>query len=511
MAKKTNKIQNLFIKGFGIDRYLTQWENNQKILKLNLVGEDRHEELENRIWFQGKGEKIEYFYKTILPHNVFNSQYQFWRVVNTNIPRTHYPLPGLISGAIGTLLFNQEIDFTVDAGAKVRNKALQDRLDEILDTNDILVLLQSAAAYQSYSGQVGLKINYDTSISDDPLITAYPKERLDVHSKYGQTIYIDFIDEYDGDYKLVSRYGLGYINYMLFHKEKRVELSELQETADLKDVAFFDSNGQIVPVMFAVVVNNKGKHAHSDYRGLIDTFHALDETYSALNNYIRRTKPNVFITEDIAQKDANGRPLPLNEFDNIITILDQAVGENNTRIDRELIEIKTQGYLDTINKYRMVALEKIGLSPATIGIDAAGANQSGEALNIRERASGRLREEKLSNWREQLDKFLYAVLMFDYIVHNSFEGSDGTYLVELPSDFIVKSNFGEYIKESLKERSETYLNLYEKGVVSLEFAIHEIFGKDLNEEELLRLVAETKVGKGIPLNELEKKSLETLN
>lgn len=394
----------------------------------------------------------------------------------------------------------------MDAGAKSRNKILQQRLDEILDANDILVLLQTAAAFQSYSGSVGLKLNYDPTISNEPLITLYPKERTEVHKKYGKIIYIDFIDEYDGGYKLISRYGLGYINYMLFRDDKRVSVDLLNETAGLEDVAFFDKEGNILPVMFGTIVNNRGTLNDSDYKGLIDTFHALDEAYSALNNYIRKTKPNIFITEDIAPKDANGRALPFNEFDSIITILDQSFntdGSSNTKIDRETIKIEVQGYIDTIHKYRMIALETIGLSPATLGIDSAGANQSGEALNIRERASGRLRGEKLANWKEQLDTFFYSVIIFDYAINNAINYSDGIYTVELEHDFVVISNFGEYIEQSLSDRSETYIKLYEKGMISVDFAITQIFGEELSEEELARLIIETKQQKGIQLNEIE--------
>lgn len=492
MAKKPNKIQNVFIKSFGIDRYIKQWELSQKIQNLKMFEKEGYELLQNKIWYDAKGEKIEHFYKTIFPYTMYQNQFQFWRVVNTNIPRSHYPLPNLISNSIGTLLFNQTPNFVVDAGSKARNKTLQARLNDILDVNDMLVLLQSAASYQSYSGQVGLKINYDATLADEPLFTIYPKENIRVHTKYGQTVYIDFIDNYEDDYKLVSRYGLGYINYMLFEKEKRVSLETLPETSGLQDVAFFEPNGDILPVIFASVVNNKGKDDSSDYNGLIDTFHALDEAYSALNNYIRRTKPHIFITEDVARKDASGKALPLNEFDNVITILDQAMGEGNTKIDRDIVDLKTEGYINTINKYRLIALEKIGLSPATIGIESGGANQSGEALNIRERASARLRQEKLANWGEQLDKFLYASLVFDYVVNNSDEQADGIYVVELPADFEVKSDFGEYIKQSLDEKSKTFIDLYEKGLISLEFAVKSIFGDEMSDEEMETMIEQIK-------------------
>ena len=51
-------------------------------------------------------------------------------------------------------------------------------------------------------------------------------------------------------------------------------------------------------------------------------------------DYVRKTKPNVFITEDLAPKDSRGNALPFNQFDNIITILDKGGIDDQTRIER---------------------------------------------------------------------------------------------------------------------------------------------------------------------------------
>ena len=57
MAKKPNKIQNVFIKSFGIDRYIKQWELSQKIQNLKMFEKEGYELLQNKIWYDAKGEK----------------------------------------------------------------------------------------------------------------------------------------------------------------------------------------------------------------------------------------------------------------------------------------------------------------------------------------------------------------------------------------------------------------------------------------------------------------------
>lgn len=502
MSKITpSKFQRFFIKRLGIDKYVEEYEQNKnKYTELKVNSEDDYYLRENKVWYDGNAQKLEYFYKSNYGPNIIH-QYKFWQMVNTQMPRLHYPLASTISETMGNLLFNDKPEITIDSGSKSRNKKYQSRLDDICDLNELQTILQEGARLQSYSGSVGMKLNFDSNIADAPLITTYPKEDFYVERKFGQVVYIDFYDYYKEEYKLVSRYGRGYIHYKLYHNRDEVSLSTLDETAKLKDVAFFDKDGLIINTLFATVIGNKTKDGESDYADLHDTFHGIDEVYSTFLTYIRRTKPNVFITEDIAKKDKNGEALPLNEFDNIITILDEApMGENGRRdskIERSIHEVKIEGYKSSMDKLRNTVLEKIGISPATIGIDSAGGNASAEALRVRERTSIKTRSQKLELWRESLKEFIAAIFIFDQLMNTGEEAKEGVYISEsLDTSFEIKLDFGSYIKEDLKERSKVYRELLKDGVISVSFAISQIFGDKLTEDELMRLVIETKTESG---------------
>lgn len=67
LKNKPNKIQRAFIKGFGIDKYLSMWEKNREVREMALFGSQGYEGVENKLWFDGKGDKLEYFYKNVLP------------------------------------------------------------------------------------------------------------------------------------------------------------------------------------------------------------------------------------------------------------------------------------------------------------------------------------------------------------------------------------------------------------------------------------------------------------
>lgn len=386
-----NKLQKAMINAMGIPKYLSQIEIKAQDIFINR--DEDFKKRENKVWYKGDAAGLEWFYKTNF-RNYMYPTHDFYRVVNGDMVRAHYPLASAISNSFGSLLFSNYPTFVIETGSIIRNKKYSERLRKILDINDILSLLQNSAQLQSYSGSVALKLNYDPTLIDVPLITAYPKEDFEIHRKFGQVIYIDFKDYY-GDYTLISRYGMGYITYRLFKGEEPVNIEILPETAGLKDVSFVDRDGALLPIIFAIDVQNKSGD-RSDYDGLISSFHALDEAFSSMVNYIRKTKPNIFISEDIAAKDSKGNPKPLNNFDNVITILDSTPEGNKTDVEREALKVEIKGYRDAFETIREEILMKVSLSPGTLGLPSGGARESSMALNIRERASMRSRNEKLA-------------------------------------------------------------------------------------------------------------------
>ena len=505
---RPSRFQRGIIKSLGIEKYLTERERDKHTnTNINSNEDETYRLMENRVWNEADPSKLEFFYKTNHNQHLYKG-FQFWRSVNTNIPRVHYPMASTISSAFSSLLFSERPSFTIDSGDSNQDKKYGERLEKILDVNDMLSLLQSGAMLQSYSGAVGLKLNVDTTLSDVPLISIYPKEDIKSYKRYGQTIYVDFTDHYDDEYELVSRYGLGYINYKLYKGNRLVNLDSIPETQGLQDVAFMDKDGQLLPVMFAIVVQNEADEK-SDFDGLISLFHALDEVYSSMVDYVRKTKPNVFITEDLAPKDSRGNALPFNQFDNIITILDKGGIDDQTRIERDVIELKIQGYKDAFEIIRETILTKVSLSPGTLGLPSGGANESSISLNIRERASARARSEKLAIWYEKLNSFLYASLVLDSIITKAqITGEEGIYQVEQVEEFVVRASFGAYVEETIDDKLDRNIKALQEKMCSIGYAIVNTYGDELSDVGLMFLIIETKKENGVELNEEE---LEFLN
>lgn len=502
---KPNRFQRGLIRTIGIDKFLQEREQKEGMASLEMYNYRKQDEY--KVWNEGSTEELEFFYKTLIDNKIYHS-FPFWRMVNTNMPRAHYPLPSTITNAMRTLLFSNEPSIKFTSGSKERNKSIESRWEDIAKVNNFLSLLQEGAEMQSYSGGVAYKLNLDSTLTDVPLFTIYDKSSYEEHKRLGQTIYIDFMDAY-GDYTLVSRYGRGYINYKLYKDKTEVPLNSHPDTADLKDLAFISEEDNLLPIVFATVVPNAGE-GKSDFEGLISSFHTLDEAYSSLTNYIRKTKPNTMITEDLAPKDMRGNTIPFNEFDNVIVTLDSAPAGTETQVSRDVPKVDITGYKDTFYTTREVILSKTGISPSTVGIDSSGANASGDALNIRERASANTRSRKLAVWRERLNEFLYAVMMFDEIGRKAEEVSDGVFKLEEISDFDIKVDFGPYHEKSYKEKVAIFKDAQEKGLASVRYVATELYGDKLSDEDLDRLIVEIKVEHNYPLTVKEKEIFDEL-
>jgi hypothetical protein len=99
---------------------------------------------------------------------------------------------------------------------------------------------------------------------------------------------------------------------------------------------------------------------------------------------------------------------------------------------------------------------------------------------------------------------LAATFIFDQLINAGDEIDEGIVVSdEVDLNFEIKIDFGDYIKEDLQERSSIYRELLKDGVVSVSFALSQIFGEELTEDELMRLTVETKTENGKALTAQE--------
>ncbi len=461
-----------------------------------------YNKIENKVWYRGSVAELIQFYKN---NNEFTvnrgvQKHQFWKIVGANsiyrLALDHYDLPAMITRAMTTLTFHESPMISLSNGNESLSNTFTNTLNEIYDDNNGDVLFQEAASMMSYSGAVAFKIVKDVNF-DYPIVIPYAKEDFDVVKTYNRVTEIQFKDDYvdnNKNYVLRSYYGKGYITYKLFsldyqYGEKEVPLNTIEATAGLRPV-YLDNN-----LMLAVYVENR-LDARSDYDGIIDELQALDEAYSNLNNFVRKSKIKTYLPESMMQRDSDGRLVLPNEYDTDNVILyDQTNSDNyKNEIIRDVPNMNesTQSYINVIDLHIQSICRTVGLSATTLGFPEASANSSGIALENRETPTFRTRAERNKRWTKAINDLSKILLTVHYaqistsILPVAIDEPNTDISLRLPSfdEFEFNCAFAEYTKPTLDARGQTLITLLEGGLISREEAVKQLWEETKSEEEI---------------------------
>lgn len=441
---------------------------------------------EYEVWAGGNPIDLLKFYGTytIVPGETESASRQlFWEWVKgiNNVPKMHYPAPDIIMNTMKSLIFTDDLDIHVvklnDNGEEDENLSneLTETLMEILEDNEHNEKYQSSVMLETYSGSVAYRIVFNNEISDYPIFMPYPAERFELRTELGKIFEIIFKDTYknkDKTYLLKSHYGKGYIKHKLWlcdssgDPKKEVDISTLEETKDFNDIIITLDGKKPLSVMLATFKKNRTQTTYysgteyggSDFEGITDTFHMIDELYSQKNLYIRRARPMITMSQRFLKVDDNGNEIVPKEFeyDTVVVRGDEST-TNLNKPERDIPELNLQPYDDSIKEEMKNCWQKIGMSYTSVGMEGVGANQSGAALEMRERPTMIIRANKIKLW----DKFLqntYRVLMIFNSLTEAKETKqeDGTIIYTIDDDmkYDYMVEFPTYNNQTFAERVE---------------------------------------------------------
>jgi len=458
--------------------------NSDKYLDLEAIKKQQKKPKEYKLWYEGNINSILRYYKTsqdILGGDTYSFTPSFMRLapagLTTNIGGAiqvnnftvyHSALAALISRAMSNLLFSTEPTFNLEHSNETIKIEYQERLDKIIVENDLSSLLQKAAEYESYSGAVAFKPIIDPDFSEFPLIQIYPKEEFIVNRKYDKVVsivFLDTINHKDEQYILFSEYGRGFIKYKLVNGDgKEFPLSTTTETKDLNDLFFYRKNGEFFDKPLFIYKENKPGE-RSDYENSLDDFNAIDETYSNMMNYIRKTAPKRVVSESTLKKTETGDSIIPSVYDSDLIIrwdntADSAKEVNEIQATQNL-DSSIQGYLNTMNEIQNNIARTVGLSIKTIkGSDLSGANASADALSIRENIDLRTRDNKLISWKSSLNYLTYLFLVLD-----SVQIKNNVIYVDDYEDFEIITEFYNPSTPTFEQEISEVRDLIDAGLI----------------------------------------------
>lgn len=458
---------------------------------------------EYKAWASGNPDNLLTFYKHTIEPSVYSiNRLMFWSWVGgINVPKMHYPSTEIILNYIRGIVFSGDVKIepTKKGASETDIESMTERIEAMKKDINFDDFVANGSTYETYSGSLGFKFVIDTEVHDKPIIELYPKERLEVITKYGKTQQIIFKDEYYRQnklYTLLSIYGKGYIDYKLYRDKKEVNLSELEETKNLQR---FEFNPKII---LATWKKNKPvssefselPYGGSDFEGGTDIFHSIDEIFSTMMLYIRRNRPIMGVDESLLPVNENGsQTITPREFQ-FDMIKFRNNDTNKDKIYRDNPEIKTESYLTSIKDLMLSIYQKIGMSYVTVSDSGIGANASGDSIDKREKSTTTMRDTKIKGWVHTLDEVTRIYLICEDLIENHIITRDY-------KDWDFLAVFPEYNGQTFSERLDDIVKAKNIGIMDTKTAVERVYGEDYDDETKKKIVLNAKLENGETLLE----------
>ncbi|MER7464058.1 phage portal protein [Streptomyces sp. NPDC097981] len=415
--------------------------------------------------------------------------------------RLHIPLAGDIATASADLLFSEPPVFTVT------DRATQDRLDELTDADGIANTLLEGAEVSAALGGVYLRITWDHSLVDRPLLTTVHADCAVPEFSFGLLRAVTFWHELASDgasvLRHLERHERGRILHALYQGTadnlgRRIPLTEHPAVAPLAEALGPDGESIETGIdrLTAAYVRNIGpnrKHrgsdlGRSDYAApLYDLLDALDTTWTSWIRDIRLARARLIIPDAYLRDHGPGRGASFDDDREIWQLLNIPPTEQGG-ITLSQFAIRVEEHERSAEAATRQAARSAGYAAQTFGIDDQGAAITATEVKAKERRSLTTRGKKIRYWSPPLGEMLHVMLLLDRIMF-------GRGIVpERP-----RIAFGGTVSEDPTALGQT-LSLYQQAqAVSVDTKvrmIHPEWDEDAVQAEVGRILTET--GQAVP-------------
>ena len=483
--KEYIRLKTLGITGL-IDSSIDPIVRANRYLFVNDINEVKKQRLEEYImWYLGDSDRLKNFftranaisYNTDPLYNENKKSY-FWAVSSTehDIKRTHSGHPRNI---VDTLVYIMSIP-TFSVSDEESNNNLQ----KILKANKFKQqITQKSRPMTLVEGRGAWKINWDTNLSDYPILLYYRADRVDFIYQSNQLraiIYKDFYQDKEGkNYVLYETRRLGdytddtgatttslYIEKELYEETQSDQLipCKLDSLPQLKDITpqLVISNFKHFlgyPSIFYSDVSEEF-YGRSIFTGKTDLFDDLDQCFSQGSNAVRRSTIHEYFNALYLETDPNtGLPIQPDAFDRKYIKFAGATGADGSMAGTTPVQV-VQPQLNFVQyneEERNLLLNVISgiISPATLGIDVA-KKDNAESQREKEKVTIFTRNNLLDE-EEDINVHIGSELLVAYELMHSGK-------ITCP-EYEVSVQYAEFANDSFEKRLETVLTGWQTEVI----------------------------------------------
>lgn len=522
LKKSVTKREYIRLKALGItgmiDSSIDPRVRDERLTFVNNINEVVRNKLkEYNAWYTGDSDELLNFYTRAnsIDYNtdpLFNRNKKgyYWAVssTETDIKRSHSGQPRNVVDTLVDIVGLPRIG----VGQSVL-EALNKRLEEILEENNFeTLLLQEARPFTLVEGWGAFKINWDSEFLDVPILLYYRADAVDFVYKSGHLIAIIYADYYQDEK------GRNYVLYETRRTEKRTidgvkvpcliiekDLFKISGDSEVLTPVELKSLPQLKDTNEAIIVknysgflgypciiykdNNDDTYGRSIFTGKLDLFDDLDQCLSQAANTVRRSTTQEYFNSLYLEKDQNtGMPIMPKNYDRKYTMFQGGKGGDGPLGNGFPVQVSQPqlNFVQYDQEAQSILLQIIAgiMSPATLGIDVAKADRSGEAQREKEKVTIFTRNVIMSEEGRMLRKIANELLVADELMHKG-EVTCTKY------DVFVK--YDEFADASFEAKLETVLAGWQSGIMSDELAmeyLHKDSSASLKERELKFLKAQ---------------------
>lgn len=339
----------------------------------------------------------------------------------------HCPLAGDIAQVSADLLFGDMPDVQI-----TKDEVAQKRLEELLNDMGIQNRLLEAAEPCAALGGSYLRIAWDKSLLDYPLVTHVDADRAVPEFRLGVLTAVTFWRVVAGEIRKgeVLRHLERYEPDLILHGLYRGTSSMLGNKADLRESPDTEGLAESITLpedlpgkMAAFYVPNvrpnpanRGSYlGRADIGGTEGELDALDEVWSSLMRDVRLAQSRILVPASTLESNDPTRPRGAGKTFNldreVFTELD--VPPEGMQPQLMQPDIRVEKHLAAARALTHEIVSKAGYSPQTFGLDINGQAESGTALRIREERTYRTLGRKRRYWESALQDAFQALLAID--------------------------------------------------------------------------------------------------
>jgi A118 family predicted phage portal protein len=335
----------------------------------------------------------------------------------------HVPLAGELATTSSNFLFSETPAITIPGLTAEGDQSK--KLRQLLDSNGFYNTILEAAEVASALGGIFLKINWDKKLFPYPILNIAQPDNALPEFKFGMLVAVTFwkVVRDDGDrvYRLLERHERGAIYTKLYAGTANTlgedtdlkTLPEIAESEPVRNTGFKeDILVRYIPNMLPNKIFRGSAIGQSDFGGAEGLMDALDEAYTSWIRDIRIGVGRIITPRDYLRDIETGKP----RFD-----LDQEVYEqldfdpndvNGTNSIKNIqFEIRHEAHQKTTLDLICRIVSNAGYSPQSFGLGVGSSiNDSGYALQIKEKKSIITSAKKARYWKTALEDLLQMML-----------------------------------------------------------------------------------------------------